>query len=136
MMCMGSSFVACTLASWLKCSCSSKSYSLALASLWSVALTIAPSRKGWTVSRLWLLGCKLLFASFLISSCLKRALVWGNCRERLCEFFVRVLHSSRVNLIMQIIQTCSVCLNQKSFYFVNVVVLNSVLQKQFYKCSF
>ena len=30
---------------------------------------------------------------------------------------------------------CSVCLNRNAFYFVTVVVLNSVLQKQFYKCS-
>ena len=43
--------------------------------------------------------CKQLFAGFLISSCLKRALVWGMVVRGLCiEIFVRVLHSSRVNL--------------------------------------
>ena len=42
--------------------------------------------------------CKwLYFVGFLILSCPKRALVWGNCRERLhVEIFVRVLHSSEV----------------------------------------
>ena len=41
--------------------------------------------------------CKWLFAGFLISSCPKRALVWGNCCERLrIEIFVRVLRSSEV----------------------------------------
>ena len=41
--------------------------------------------------------CKQLFARFLILSCPKCALVWGNCCERLCvEIFVRVLHSSEV----------------------------------------
>ena len=57
-MCMGSSFVTCTLASWFKRSCSSKSSSLALASLWSVAPTIASSRRNWTVSQLWLMGTR------------------------------------------------------------------------------
>ena len=52
--------------------------------------------------------CKMLFANyarlflpvflFLILSCPKHALVWGNCCERLhVEIFVKVLHSSRVN---------------------------------------
>ena len=41
--------------------------------------------------------CFLLVFLFLISSCLKCALVWGNCRERLhVEIFVRVLRSSEV----------------------------------------
>ena len=41
--------------------------------------------------------CQPLFAGFLVLSCLKRALVWGNYCERLCvETFVRVLHSSEV----------------------------------------
>ena len=41
--------------------------------------------------------CKQLNAGFLILSCLKCALVWGNCREMLCvEIFVRVLRSSEV----------------------------------------
>ena len=41
--------------------------------------------------------CKLLFASFLISSCPKCTLVWGNYCERLrIEIFVRVLRSSEV----------------------------------------
>ena len=56
MMYIGSSFVACTLASWLKRSCSSKGSSLAFASPWSVALTITPSRRDWMVSQLWLMG--------------------------------------------------------------------------------
>ena len=54
------------------------------------------------------------FSGFL--SCPKCVLVGGNCCERLREIFVRVLHSSRVNLIMQIIQTCSVVSKTKSFY--------------------
>ena len=38
-------------------------------------------------------------ASCLFSTCPKRALVWGNCCERLhVEIFLRVLRSSRVNL--------------------------------------
>ena len=46
----------------------------------------------------WFL-CSLLVFLFLTLSCPKCALVWGNCCERLCvEIFVRVLHSSRVNL--------------------------------------
>ena len=45
--------------------------------------------------------CSLLVFLFLILSCLKCALVLGNCCERLCvEIFVRVLRSSRVNLVM------------------------------------
>ena len=41
--------------------------------------------------------CKWLNARFLILLCLKCALVWGNCRERLrIEIFVRVLRSSEV----------------------------------------
>ena len=41
--------------------------------------------------------CKVLFAGFLILSCLKCALVWGKCHERLrVEIFVRVLSSSEV----------------------------------------
>ena len=44
-MCIGASFTTCTLASWLKCSCSSKSSSHALSSPRLAALTIAPSRK-------------------------------------------------------------------------------------------
>ena len=42
--------------------------------------------------------CKQLkFIRFLILSCPKRALVWGNCHERLhVEIFVRVLRSSEV----------------------------------------
>ena len=46
---------------------------------------------------LLLAKCKQLFAGFPVLSCPKCALVWGNCRERLCvEIFVRVLHSSEV----------------------------------------
>ena len=42
---------------------------------------------------------KLLFAGFLIPSCPKCALVWGTVVRGLrVEIFVRVLHSSRVNL--------------------------------------
>ena len=42
--------------------------------------------------------CFLPVFLFLILSCPKCALVWGNCCERLCvEIFVRVLRSSRVN---------------------------------------
>ena len=42
--------------------------------------------------------CFLPVFLFLILSCPKCALVWGNCCERLrVEIFVRVLHSSRVN---------------------------------------
>ena len=64
-------------------------------------IRIEKINKQWAgIPREQLLNCKLLFAGFLISLCLKRVLVWGNCHERLCEFFVRVLHSSRVNLIM------------------------------------
>ena len=55
-MCIGSSFATCVFASWLKSSCSSKSSSLALASLQSAAPTITPSRRDWTVSQLWLMG--------------------------------------------------------------------------------
>ena len=48
----------------------------------------------------WFFCCLLVFL-FLILSCPKCALVWGNCCERLrVEIFVRVLRSSRVNLIM------------------------------------
>ena len=36
-----------------------KSSSLALASLWLVAPTIAPSRRDWMVSQLWLMGTRL-----------------------------------------------------------------------------
>ena len=43
--------------------------------------------------------CKLLFAGFLVPSCLKRALVWGMVVRGLrVKIFVRVLRSSRVNL--------------------------------------
>ena len=39
----------------------------------------------------------LLLLVIIISSCPKRALVWGNCREKLrVEIFVRVLRSSEV----------------------------------------
>ena len=42
-------------------------------------------------------NCKVLFAGFLILSCPKCALVWGNCHERLhVEIFVRDLCSSEV----------------------------------------
>ena len=58
-MCIGASFATCTLASWLKCSCSSKSSLRALTSPWLAALTIAPSRRDWTVSQLWLMGTRL-----------------------------------------------------------------------------
>ena len=58
-MCIGSSFVTYTLASWLKYSCSSKSSSLALASLQLAAQTIIHSRRDWMVSRLWLMGTRL-----------------------------------------------------------------------------
>ena len=58
-MCIGASFTTCTLASWLKCSCSSKSSSLALASPLSATPTIAPSRRDWMVSQLWLTGTRL-----------------------------------------------------------------------------
>ena len=46
--------------------------------------------------------CTMLFAGFLVSySVLSKVCAsWGNCCERLCEFFVRVLCSSRANLIM------------------------------------
>ena len=41
--------------------------------------------------------CVLLFAGFLVSSCQKRVLIWGNCHEKLrVEIFVRVLCSSEV----------------------------------------
>ena len=44
-----------------------------------------------------LLLCKWLFVGFLILSCPKCALVWGNCHERLrVVIFVRVLCSSEV----------------------------------------
>ena len=56
MMCIGSSFTACTLASWLKHSCFSKSSSLALASPLLATPTITPSSRDWTVSWLWLMG--------------------------------------------------------------------------------
>ena len=50
----------------------------------------------WT-SNLRRLRCKMPFAGFLVSSCPKRAWVWGNYCERLhVEIFVRVLHSSEV----------------------------------------
>ena len=42
---------------------------------------------------------ELLFAGFLVPLCPKRALVWGTVVRGLrVEIFVRVLHSSRVNL--------------------------------------
>ena len=42
--------------------------------------------------------CFLQVFLFLMLSCPKCELVWGNCCERLCvEIFVRVLRSSRVN---------------------------------------
>ena len=58
-MCIGASFTTCTLASQLKCSCSSKSSSLTLTSLQLAAPTITPSRRDWMVSRLWLMGTQL-----------------------------------------------------------------------------
>ena len=92
--------------------------------------------------------CKMLFASFLsvncaqrvfrflcsfaCFTCLKHALVWGNCCERLhVEIFVRVLHSSRVNLsnVNDTNVFCCVWI-ESPFYLFSVAVLNSVLQKQ------
>ena len=45
------------------------------------------------------------------------------------EIFVRVLHSSRVNLNNAIIQMCSVVSKSKVLLFVSVVIFSSVLQK-------
>ena len=59
MMCIGASFTTCTLAFWLRCSCSHKSSSLALASSLLAAPTIAPLRRDQTVSWLWLIGTQL-----------------------------------------------------------------------------
>ena len=58
-MCIGASFAACTFVSWLRCSCSSKSSSCTLISPRLAALTIAPSKRDWTVSWLWLMGTQL-----------------------------------------------------------------------------
>ena len=55
MICRGASFMACTIASQLRCWCSSRSSSLALTSPQSTAPTITPSRRDWTVSWLWLM---------------------------------------------------------------------------------
>ena len=59
----------------------------------------------------------LLLPVTIILLCPKCALVWENCCERLREFFVRVLRSSRVNLIMSIIQMCSVVSESKVLLF-------------------
>ena len=54
-MCISSNFAAWTLAFWFRCSFSSKSPSLALASPLSAAPTIAPSSRDRTVCQLWLM---------------------------------------------------------------------------------
>ena len=58
-MCIGASFTAWTLTSWLKHSCSSRSSLLTLISPWSAAPTTAPSKRDWTVFWLWLMGTQL-----------------------------------------------------------------------------
>ena len=62
-----SSFTTCTLASWLKRSCSSKSSSLALASPLLASPTIAPPSRDWTVSWLWLMGTQLKVSTVPLS---------------------------------------------------------------------
>ena len=83
--------------------------------------------------------CKMLFMHkcflpvflFLILSCPKHALVWGNYCERLHEIFVRVLCSSRVNLSnVNDTNVCCCVWIESPFYLFSVAVLNSVLQKQ------
>ena len=57
--CISSSFTTRTHASWLRCSCSSKSPSLASASPLLDAPMITPSSRDWTFCWLWLMGTQL-----------------------------------------------------------------------------
>ena len=89
---------------------------------------LPPDCARWTFRFL----CSLLVFLFLILSCPKRALVWGNCCERLhVEIFVRVLRLSRVNFnnVNNTNMFCCVWI-ESPFILVTVAVLNSVLQKQ------
>ena len=78
---------------------------------WSLPLMEAPVTGGLPmpsggppgiVHDVFLQLCLGLFIGFLVSYFAMPDVCagWGNCCERLREFFVRVLHSSRVNLIM------------------------------------
>ena len=74
-----------------------------------------------------MLGTLLLFLSVMHNTLHG---VGEHC-ETVHKFFVRVLHSSRVILVMQIIQTCSVAL-EFEVLFILVTVAVSVLC---YNCS-
>ena len=57
--CIGTNFVACTHASFSRCTCSHSNSSLASASPHSAAPTMAPSIRDQTISQLWQMGTQL-----------------------------------------------------------------------------
>ena len=96
-MCMGASFAACTLASQLRCLCSSRSSSLTLTSPLLAAHTIAPSRRDWMVSQLWLMGIWLkasaMFGPLLI---LKVELKRGQCTNPIMSSCIQIRHHEHI----------------------------------------